>query len=138
MSNTKNEPAVVADVISLIGNKWAMMAIFALKAGPLRFSELRQTVCGVSSRSLTITLRRLGQCGLVSRTQYPEVPLRVEYALTPLGCSLAKPIADIIEWLVEHHEELLSHSADIADASDEVRRRTDYSSLKRNPKGRLQ
>ena len=77
------------EMLVRVADKWSMYIIHVLAdAGPLRFSELRRRVDGVSQRMLTVTLRGLERDGLVSRTMYPEVPPRVEYELTPLGATL--------------------------------------------------
>jgi len=77
------------EMLVRVADKWSMYIIHVLaEAGPLRFSELRRRVDGVSQRMLTVTLRGLERDGLVSRTMYPEVPPRVEYELTPLGATL--------------------------------------------------
>ena len=59
-----------------------------LGGGPLRFNELRRAIGGISQRMLTLTLRGLERDGLITRTAYPTIPPRVDYALTPLGRDL--------------------------------------------------
>jgi DNA-binding HxlR family transcriptional regulator len=94
------------DVLDLIANKWATLAIGALEARPLRFGELQRQLAGVSPKVLSSTLKRLEANGFVSRTVVPEVPLRVEYELTPLGHSLNVPLRGIREWAELHLDEL--------------------------------
>jgi DNA-binding HxlR family transcriptional regulator len=90
-----------------VADKWSMYIIHVLAdAGPLRFSELRRRVDGVSQRMLTVTLRGLERDGLVSRTMYPEVPPRVEYELTPLGATLRQIVHALIEWSGAHLAEV--------------------------------
>jgi DNA-binding HxlR family transcriptional regulator len=90
-----------------VADKWSMYVIHVLAdAGPLRFSELRRRVDGVSQRMLTVTLRGLERDGLVKRTMYPEVPPRVEYVLTPLGATLRKLVRELIEWSGAHLAEV--------------------------------
>lgn len=60
---------------------------------------------------LTLTLRQLVQDGLATRTAYPEVPPRVEYALTPLGASLVNIVTPLIDWASAHHDEIREHRA---------------------------
>lgn len=96
--------AAVKPVIARIGDKWAVLIVRMLGGGPLRFSELKRQIGGVSQRMLTLTLRGLERDGLVSRTVYPTVPPRVDYALTPLGHSLMVPIRALADWAVAHHE----------------------------------
>lgn len=85
-------------VLDLLANKWTALAIGALEEGPQRFGELRRKLEGVSQKVLTQRLRELERDGLVSRTVYPVVPLRVDYALTDLGRSIAEPLSAIRTW----------------------------------------
>lgn len=95
------------EMIERVADKWSMYVIHVLAgAGPLRFSELRRRVDGVSQRMLTVTLRGLERDGLVTRTMYPEVPPRVEYALTPLGGTLREIVHALIEWSGAHLKEV--------------------------------
>ena len=92
---TKEEmPACpVATTVALIGSKWKLLIIRNLLARPWRFNELKKDLEGISQKVLTDSLRSLEADGTITRTVYPEVPPRVEYALTELGKSL-KPILD--------------------------------------------
>jgi DNA-binding HxlR family transcriptional regulator len=91
------------EMIVRVADKWSMYVIHVLAdAGALRFSELRRRVDGVSQRMLTVTLRGLERDGLVQRTMYPEVPPRVEYALTPLGATLREIVHELIDWSGAH------------------------------------
>jgi DNA-binding HxlR family transcriptional regulator len=91
------------EMLVRVADKWSMYVIHVLAdASPLRFSELRRRVDGVSQRMLTVTLRGLERDGLVRRTMYPEVPPRVEYALTPLGATLREIVDSLIEWSGAH------------------------------------
>ena len=77
------------EMLARVGDKWSVYVIHVLgHAGTLRFNELRSQVAGISQRMLTVTLRGMERDGLVTRKVYPEVPPRVEYALTPLGSTL--------------------------------------------------
>jgi DNA-binding HxlR family transcriptional regulator len=75
-------------------------------AGTLRFNELRKRVDGISQRMLTVTLRGMERDGLVTRTIYPEVPPRVEYALTELGATLRRLVRGLVEWSEAHLTEV--------------------------------
>src|SRR5216684_9037543 len=91
------------EMLARVGDKWSVYVIHVLgDAGTLRFNELRGRVAGISQRMLTVTLRGMERDGLVTRTVYPEVPPRVEYALTPLGETLLEPIQGLAEWAAEH------------------------------------
>ncbi|MGH3168616.1 MAG: winged helix-turn-helix transcriptional regulator [Trebonia sp.] len=79
-------------ILDRIGDRWTVLIVGVLWDGPARFSELRRRVEGVSQKMLTQTLRGLERDGLVRRTVYPEVPVRVEYALTEAGRTLREPL----------------------------------------------
>jgi DNA-binding HxlR family transcriptional regulator len=90
-------------MLARVGDKWSVYVIHVLgDAGTLRFNELRGAVDGISQRMLTVTLRGLERDGLVVRTVYPEVPPRVEYALTPLGATLRQLVRGLVEWSEAH------------------------------------
>ena len=97
-SHNLGDCRVVGTVLSRIGNKWTIFVVMMLTDGPRRFNELKRLVGGVSQRMLTFTLRGLERDGLVSRTVYPTVPPRVEYALTDLGRSLQDPVQALGAW----------------------------------------
>lgn len=94
------ECRIVRETLSQLGDKWTLLVILCLSAGPLRFNALQRAVVGISHRMLTVTLRKLERDGLVLRTVYPEVPPRTEYALTPLGISFTEPVMAIANWAV--------------------------------------
>jgi DNA-binding HxlR family transcriptional regulator len=89
-------------MLDLLANKWSALALGALEDGPRRFGALRDRLEGVSPKVLTQTLRRLEDRGLLTRTVYPEVPLRVEYALTPLGRDACAPLAHLRTWVEDN------------------------------------
>ena len=95
---TKEEmPACpVATTVQLIGSKWKLLILRNLRMRPWRFNELRRDLEGVSQKVLTDSLRGMEDDGIITRTVYPEVPPRVEYALSPLGKSM-EPILDAME-----------------------------------------
>src|SRR6476646_3570581 len=82
----------ISTLLSRIGDKWTVLVVQTLGAGPKRFNELRREIPSVSQRMLTLTLRNLERDGLVNRTVTPSIPPRVDYELTELGRSLQKPI----------------------------------------------
>lgn len=81
--------------ISLLSQRWTGLIIYQLLSGPQRFSELTDII-GISGRLLSERLKNLEIQGLVTRTVYPETPIRIEYALTEKGQSL-KPVMDEIQ-----------------------------------------
>lgn len=88
----------VATTVALIGSKWKLLIIRNLLKRPWRFNELKKDLKGISQKVLTDSLRSMENDGLITRTVFPEVPPRVEYALSDLGKSL-KPILDaMVEW----------------------------------------
>ena len=103
---TKEElPACpVATTVQLIGSKWKLLILRDLQARPWRFNELKKDLNGVSQKVLTDSLRSMEEDGIVTRTVYPEVPPRVEYALSALGESM-RPIIQAMEtWGREYQE----------------------------------
>lgn len=94
--STKTLPACpVETTLSLIGDKWKVLILRDLMPGTKRFGELKRSVGGVTQKVLTAQLRQMEDCGLLTRTVYPEVPPKVEYTLTELGYSL-KPVLDAL------------------------------------------
>ncbi len=88
----------VATTVSLIGSKWKLLIMRNLLARPWRFNELQKSIDGISQKALTEALRSMEADGIVSRTVYPEVPPRVEYALTELGESMRPIIKSMENW----------------------------------------
>ena len=86
----------VATTVQLIGSKWKLLILRNLRMRPWRFNELRRDLEGVSQKVLTDSLRAMEDDGIITRTVYPEVPPRVEYALSPLGKSM-EPFLDAME-----------------------------------------
>jgi DNA-binding HxlR family transcriptional regulator len=95
------------EILARVGDKWSVYVIHVLgDAGTLRFNELRSRVDGISQRMLTVTLRGMERDGLVTRRVYPEVPPRVEYALTKLGATLRQLVRGLVEWSGAHLTEV--------------------------------
>ena len=97
---TKEEmPACpVATTVALIGSKWKLLILRNLLARPWRFNELKRDLVGISQKVLTDSLRSMEADGIITRTVYPEVPPRVEYALSELGESMRPVIRSMEEW----------------------------------------
>lgn len=95
---TKEEmPACpVATTVRLIGSKWKLLIMRNLLQRPWRFNELKRDLEGISQKVLTDSLRSMEEDGIITRTVYPEIPPRVEYALSDLGESM-RPIMDAME-----------------------------------------
>lgn len=92
------------DLLDMVASKWTALAIGALEGEPKRFGELKRELEGVSQKMLTQTLRTLERDGLVTRTVYPTVPLRVEYQLTELGRSVIEPLASLRMWAQQNYD----------------------------------
>ena len=95
---TKEElPACpVATTVQIIGSKWKLLIMRNLMERPWRFNELKKDLEGISQKVLTDSLRSMEADGIITRTVYPEVPPRVEYALSELGESM-RPIMNAME-----------------------------------------
>ncbi len=105
---TKEEmPACpVATTVALIGSKWKLLIMRNLLQRPWRFNELKKDLEGISQKVLTDSLRSMEADGIITRTVYPEVPPRVEYALSELGESM-RPIMNAMEiWGTEYKKSM--------------------------------
>ena len=89
-------------ILDKIANKWTILIIYALTQEKKRYSDLKQQIIGISPKMLVQNLRNLERNGLVKREIYPTVPPKVDYSLTPLGESLAEPLAILGEWAYRH------------------------------------
>ena len=93
-------------VLSRVGDKWSMRVVMLLGDGPRRFNDIKRMAGGVSQRMLSLTLKGLERDGMVTRTVFPTIPPRVDYELTPLGCSLSTPVAALGLWARGHLMEI--------------------------------
>jgi DNA-binding HxlR family transcriptional regulator len=98
--------ALVREILERVASKWTLLVIDTLGEEELRFSNLRARIGGVSQKVLTATLRQLERDGLVARRIRAQVPLRVEYKLTPLGLSLGESLCGVWLWVEAHMEEV--------------------------------
>ena len=96
------EACPLRDVLDRVGDKWSVLVVLCLSEGTHRFSALRRRIEGISQRMLTEKLRQLERDGIVRRTVYPQVPVRVEYELTDLGQTLIAPLAELAAWAEDH------------------------------------
>ncbi len=97
----------VATTVSLIVSKWKLLILRNLRIRSWRFNELKQDLDGISQKVLTDSLRSLEKDGIITRTVYPEIPPRVEYALSPIGKSM-EPIILAMETWGKKYQALLS------------------------------
>ena len=95
-------------VVARIGNKWTLLVLYALTQRTKRYTELQKQIVNISPKMLTQVLRNLESDRIVFRKVHPVVPPMVEYSLTPLGASLAKPLAQLCLWANDNYSELTS------------------------------
>lgn len=100
------ECQAVRPILARIGDKWSVMIVMSLRAGPRRFNEIKRAIGTISQRMLTLSLRGMERDGLVTRRVYPTTPPRVEYELTALGHSLRGPVEALGQWAIAHQHEI--------------------------------
>jgi len=93
--------------LRVIAGKWKPLILYFLaQGGPTRYGELRRAIRDVSDKMLIQQLKELEADGLVKRTDYKEIPPRVDYSLTPLGLSLATALVPLCTWGTENMAEV--------------------------------
>lgn len=103
----------IRNVVSRFGNKWSFLIILLLSEnGSTRFGQLGKLIPDISTKMLSNTLRVLEADGLLKRTVFPEVPVRVEYELTDTGRSLVPIILSLTEWAQSHMSSIMQHRKD--------------------------
>ena len=107
---TKEEmPACpVATTVQLIGSTWKLLILRNLRMRPWRFNELRRDLEGVSQKVLTDSLRAMEDDGIITRTVYPEIPPKVEYALSPLGESMSPILDAMAQWGTTYQQMMMN------------------------------
>lgn len=110
--------AATSEALRVLEGKWKIVIIFQLFAAkqPLRFSELERRVAGVNQKMLIQQLKELEKDGIVTRTIYPQVPPRVEYALSTMGLALGPSIEALIDWTFTRRESFGGSSAGTDDS----------------------
>ena len=110
----------IRNVLDKVGNKWSLLVMLSLQGRRRRFMEVKRSIGDITQRVLTQTLRNLERDGYVARKVYPTSPPAVEYWLTPLGESLLKPMAKLVEWANAHFQEVMEsrRRLDAASAPD--------------------
>lgn len=100
----------VRNVVARFGNKWALLVILVLNEnGSTRFNQLCKLIPDISTKVLSGTLQTLEADDLISRTVFPEVPIRVEYKLTETGESLVPIIQQLTDWAVQNMKSIMKH-----------------------------
>jgi DNA-binding HxlR family transcriptional regulator len=117
------EDCEVRQILDRIADKWSLLVIALLDGRSMRFTQLRQSIDGISQRMLARTVRHLERDGLVRRTVHPTVPPRVDYELTPLGATLHDTIRALVTWTEAHQNEIAAaRTAYDARVAEEQRR----------------
>lgn len=109
MSDAISAPAFTCGLdatLRFIAGKWKPLIVYFLAQAPNRYGALKRAVRGVSDKMLIQQLKELEADGLVKRTDYKEIPPRVDYALTPLGRSLSEALAPLCAWGSENMTEV--------------------------------
>lgn len=94
-----------------IADKWTVLILGLLEGRPMRFNQLRREIEGISQKMLSQTLKSLERDGLVSRKVFATVPVTVEYAITPLGATLAETLVPLRVWAETHIAQVLESRA---------------------------
>jgi DNA-binding HxlR family transcriptional regulator len=116
---------LIRDALGLLSSKWSVDVLLALGDGSRRYHELLADLEQISEKVLTQTLRAMERDGLIGRRVHAEVPPRVDYALTPLGATLAAPMRALGAWSLAHgrHVEAARDRFDLRRAMQEQERR---------------
>lgn len=104
MPHTLPYDCPVLTSIAIIGGKWKIPILYALRLGAIRFNELQRSLEGITQKMLTQCLRELEHDGLVHRKVYAQVPPRVEYSITPLGMKLEPILFSLCDWGIEYKQ----------------------------------
>lgn len=108
--NSIIEICPIRNVVARFGNKWSLLVILMLNEhGIVRFNQLGKMIPDLSAKVLSGTLQVLEADGLVKRTVYSEVPIRVEYQLTETGGSLVPIIMELTEWAQKNMQSIMTH-----------------------------
>ncbi|AQQ52513.1 winged helix-turn-helix transcriptional regulator [Planococcus lenghuensis] len=114
--NRTPENCHVEDALSILVGKWKPIILLRLmQEGTKRFSELKQSMPGITQKMLTKQLRELEEEDIINRTVYPQVPPKVEYSITEYGMSLQPILEAMHEWGTQH---LIHKQEKLTDAKD--------------------
>lgn len=92
----------VSDLLARVGDKWTLLVVGSLGAGPLRFNALRRQIGDISQKMLATTLRNLERDGMINRHVLPVTPPQVEYTLTAFGCEFLRPASAFADWAAQN------------------------------------
>lgn len=102
----KTDSIAIREVMGRVGDRWTVHIVASLGGGPLRFTELRRHIAGISQRMLTLTLKNLERDGILTRTTFKTSPPRVDYELSKLGATLLDPVLNLTRWAESHWPEI--------------------------------
>jgi DNA-binding HxlR family transcriptional regulator len=88
--------------LATMGGKWKPLILYHLRSGPMRFSDLKRAVAGISEKVLIQQLRELASADVLVRHDYGEVPPKVDYTVTPFGMTLIEALLPLCEWGVRN------------------------------------
>lgn len=110
----------VRNILARLCDKWTLLVLYLLdrsESGALRFSELRHAIPDISQKMLAMTLRTMEEDGYIRRTIFPEIPPRVEYALTDRGMSLHPILEDLLTWALDNMDAVMQDRKDANDTA---------------------
>lgn len=110
----------VRNILARLCDKWTLLVLYLLdrsESGALRFSELRHGIPDISQKMLAMTLRTMEEDGYIRRTIFPEIPPRVEYALTDRGMSLHPILEDLLTWALDNMDAVMQDRKDANDTA---------------------
>lgn len=119
----------ISELLARVGDKWSVLVVGKLGAGPRRFNALRRDVGEISQKMLATTLRNLERDGFVTRTVTATTPPQVDYALTDLGRDLLVPVDGLVRWTIANADRIEEARRDFA-------RREGRAAVLRLPEGR--
>ena len=102
LTRTERGFCITKDVMAMLLDKWSLFVIYNLGYyKTLRFNELKKNIRGISSRMLSVNLKKLEANGVIERKVFAEVPPRVEYSLTEFGLEMAEKTVDLNDWFLD-------------------------------------
>lgn len=108
--NSMVEICPIRNVVARFGNKWSLLIVLVLSEnGKTRFNQLNKLIPDISTKVLSGALQTLEADGLVIRTVFPEVPIRVEYELSETGLSLVPIIQRLTDWAMQNMKSIMKH-----------------------------
>ena len=102
VTNTENHECPIEDAVQILSGKWKILILWKLTSKPRRFAELKRLVAGITEKMLIQQLRELESDGVISRTDFHEMPLKVEYSLTKHGQDLKPVFDELWKWRSEY------------------------------------